>query len=117
MNDLRYVVLHHTGVPEPHYDLMLETSPESALTTFRIPAWPVNEPAVIVPLGDHRRAYLEFQGPLSGGRGEVRRVAGGTYRTATRTGDRWEIVLDESIPLVICRPPPGGDRWYAQRIF
>ena len=34
------------------------------------------------PLGEHRREYLTYEGPVSGGRGEVKRVAGGTYDLA-----------------------------------
>jgi hypothetical protein len=117
MEELRYVVLHHTGIPEPHYDLMLESSPGSPLATFRFPVWPLKKPAVIHPLGDHRRDYLEYEGPVSGDRGEVRRVAAGTYRTADRTDDYWEVILDESVTLTIYRPPPGGDRWYAEPKF
>src|SRR5262249_41898667 len=32
------------------------------------------------PLGDHRLAYLDYEGPVSGNRGTVRRVDRGTYR-------------------------------------
>ena len=115
--ELRYVVLHHTGIPEPHYDLMFESSPSGALATFRCPIWPLHKPAGIEPLGDHRRDYLEFEGLVSGGRGEVRRVAAGSYRTAERTHDYWKVILDESVTVTIYRPPPGGDHWYAEREF
>src|SRR5688572_27130291 len=117
MPPLRYVVLHHTGVAEPHYDLMLETAPGSALATFRLPVWPISKPGVVHPLGDHRREYLEYEGPVNGGRGEVRRVAAGTYRTARRTNVEWQVVLDESVRVTIHRPTPGGEHWYAERKF
>ena len=41
MPPLRYVILWHDGVAEPHFDLMFETLPGSALATWRSPRWPV----------------------------------------------------------------------------
>ena len=117
MNELRYVVLHHSGIAEPHYDLMFETAPGSQLATFRCPVWPLKKPAVVLPLGDHRREYLGYEGPVSGSRGEVKRVAAGTYRAAQRTHEYWEVTLDESVTITIFRPPPGGDHWYAEPKF
>jgi hypothetical protein len=114
---LRYVILHHTGIPQPHYDLMLETSPGSPLATFRLPIWPLTKPAGVTPLGDHRREYLEYEGPLSNDRGRVRRVAGGTYHGVIRNDEQWEVVLDGSVRITIHRPPPGGDQWYVERKF
>ena len=75
---VRYVVLHHEGVAVPHYDLMFEREPGGALTTYRSPAWPITVRTRIEPLEDHRREYLEFEGPVSGDRGHVRRVLGGS---------------------------------------
>src|SRR5687768_6328743 len=77
--DRRYVVLHHTGHGEPHYDVMIESEPGAErLLTWRSPAWPLVEGVPLMALGPHRRAYLETEGPVSGGRGQVRRVAHGT---------------------------------------
>jgi hypothetical protein len=82
----RFVVLEHVwnGV---HWDLMLDTG-ESLQT------WAIDAP--IVPgralparkLGDHRRAYLEYEGEISGNRGSVRRVEQGTYEVEVWTDDR-----------------------------
>ena len=74
---LRYVVLRHEGVPEPHFDVMWESSPGSALTTVRAREWPVAGDAPLERLPDHRRHYLDYEGPVSGNRGHVRRVASG----------------------------------------
>ena len=60
--------------------------------------WAVDAPIVAgatLParsLPDHRLAYLDYEGPLSGDRGEVRRVATGTYRPMAWEDDR--VVLD-----------------------
>lgn len=77
---LRHVVLRHEGIPDPHFDLMFETSPGSALATWRSPIWPlVDTHTELVALPDHRREYLDYEGPLSNNRGSVRRVASGTH--------------------------------------
>jgi DNA polymerase Ligase (LigD) len=75
----RFVLLEHTwgGV---HWDLMLEVA--DALRTWAIDAPMV--PGVDLParlLGDHRLAYLDYEGPVSGNRGSVRRVESGVYET------------------------------------
>jgi hypothetical protein len=63
----RFVVLNHDW-PEPHFDIMLES--EGALLTWRLQRPPVHDqPAERI--GDHRRAYLDYEGPVSGGRGLV----------------------------------------------
>jgi hypothetical protein len=77
---MRYVVLHHTGIREPHFDLMLELSPGSELSTWRLLHWPPMREDQFTPLPKHRREYLEYEGPVSGDRGEVNRVAAGSYR-------------------------------------
>jgi hypothetical protein len=45
------------------------------------------------PLGDHRLAYLDKQGPLNGKRGAVSRVDAGTYVTRTDSQEKWELSL------------------------
>jgi hypothetical protein len=78
---VRYVVLHHTGWGEPHFDLMIEPHPSAErLLTWRTAGWPLAEGAALTALPPHRHAYLEFEGRLSGGRGQVRRVDGGHCR-------------------------------------
>ncbi len=77
MTSLRFVIVHHTGIDDPHFDVMFETAPGSALTTFRLPAWPPTAPLSATPLRDHRAAYLDYEGPVSHDRGQVRRVQEG----------------------------------------
>ena len=71
---VKLVLLHHTGIAHPHYDLMFETAPDSLLTTFRFPTLPSPKRTIVEKLQDHRRDYLDYEGPISGGRGEVRRL-------------------------------------------
>ena len=80
MTGLRYVVLRHEGVEVPHFDLMFETcEPPFPLRTFRSLHWPITSRIEVERLADHRRAYLDYEGPLSGGRGRVTRVEAGVY--------------------------------------
>ena len=41
MEHRRYVVLRHEGVAVPHFDLMLESAPDGALSTWRTLDWPI----------------------------------------------------------------------------
>jgi hypothetical protein len=100
---LRYVVLHHTGVPTPHFDLMFETDPGSPLTTWRSPTWPIIEPALLERLADHRRDYLEYEGSVSNDRGQVHRVAAGIFRFESRTDHRWVIITHSGQKLTFLR--------------
>ena len=44
-------------------------------------------------LADHRLAYLDYEGPVSGNRGSVVRLDRGTYETRSESDDCWEITL------------------------
>tara|TARA_R110002095_G_scaffold157083_1_gene136326 strand:- start:1073 stop:1447 length:375 start_codon:yes stop_codon:yes gene_type:complete len=80
----QYVILRH-DFPELHWDLMLEHA--GVLKTWRLPAPPEIDPAsdlssidlIAEELPDHRLAYLEYEGPVSGNRGEVSRWDHGTF--------------------------------------
>jgi hypothetical protein len=108
---LRYVVLRHTGYGEDHFDLMFEVSPTDPLMTLRSPVWPIVAEVRLTPLNEHRREYLTYEGPISGNRGEVKRVAGGIYDLA---GDGVAILITftsgtHARPIIIepdgfCRP-------------
>jgi hypothetical protein len=71
---LKYVVLRHEGMDEPHFDLMFETKPGSDLATWRANEWPISPQTQFTPLRPHRRAYLQYQGALSDNRGTVHRL-------------------------------------------
>jgi len=78
---LRYAVLHHTQVKNAHYDLLVELTPGGNLACWNADCWPPEKhPRPITRIADHRRIYLEYQGPISGDRGMVRRIAGGSCR-------------------------------------
>ncbi len=88
----RFVVLEHRweGI---HWDLMFEVG--DRLRTWAVDA-PIR-PEVDLPareLADHRRAYLDYEGPVSGQRGAVRRLDGGAYRVRAWTEDLIRVDLE-----------------------
>ncbi|MCA9082048.1 MAG: hypothetical protein KDA58_15910 [Planctomycetaceae bacterium] len=73
-SEQRFVILAHDQ-PVPHYDLMLQW--HGVLWTWRIDTLPTNEHLPCELLGerlaDHRLHYLDYEGPVSRGRGTVQR--------------------------------------------
>lgn len=88
----RFALLYHelpaTSARNSHWDLLLEPEVEAALppTAGLLRTWALEtpldgpQPVCAARLADHRRLYLEYEGPISGDRGEVRRVAEGDYQ-------------------------------------
>ena len=82
----RFALLEHrwNGV---HWDFLLERGPTLRTWAIDAPIRPnASLPARSLP--DHRLAYLDYEGPVSGDRGEVRRVAGGSYDVVVWEEDR-----------------------------
>ncbi|MCA9049310.1 MAG: hypothetical protein KDA89_11315 [Planctomycetaceae bacterium] len=73
----RFVILEH-DFPFLHWDLLMQEG--DALASWRL-LKPVAKqcwiPAELLP--PHRLMYLDYEGPVSGGRGSVRRTAAGTF--------------------------------------
>ncbi len=69
-------------------------------------------------LGDHRRTYLTYEGPVPNARGTVRRLASGVVVSWRRDLDRWHMEIDWFVPagglrrqrLDVSRQRPG-DVW------
>jgi hypothetical protein len=74
----RFVILEHDH-PVLHWDLMLEAG--DVLQTWRLAQPPEPASAVIeaTALADHRSAYLDYEGAVSGKRGTVRRWDAGIF--------------------------------------
>ena len=82
----RFVILEHDH-PERHWDLMLEA--DGVLRTWRLHAPPgPGRTVVAMPSFDHRLAYLDYEGPVSGGRGTVQRWDAGTFEWDMETDDQ-----------------------------
>ncbi|QDT14896.1 hypothetical protein [Alienimonas californiensis] len=88
---LRFALLAHDwptpGFPNPHFDLLIEDpalvssqgAGERRCRTWRLRADPRSGAAVEAePIAPHRAFYLTHEGPVSGGRGTVVRLDGGT---------------------------------------
>jgi hypothetical protein len=111
---LRFAVLHHTGVAEPHFDLLTELSPGAPLATWRLPQWPLRGRTAVQQQPDHRGVYLDYQGPVSGGRGEVQRVAGGSCHILVHQPDFLKLELTWADHHVVLTLKSLGDlQWEA----
>ena len=89
----RLVILHHVLPDGEHWDLMMECG--DVLMTWQLlrePAGPASLPLPARRIGDHRKAYLTYEGPISGNRGFVRRIDGGTFEFVERSDTR--VVVD-----------------------
>lgn len=110
----RFVVLHHTGVPQPHFDLLFERRPDGPLVAFRLPIWPIKQSAPITELPDHRRHYLTYEGPISDDRGRVQRIVGG-WADVQPHADGWTLVpTDCASPIHLFRDAAGA--WKIQTL-
>ncbi len=109
----RFVVLEHEGPRGLHWDFMLEA--DAVLATWALPE-PPNAPRSMLAeaLFDHRPAFLEYEGPISGGRGSVTRWDRGTYAVSRRTDDEWVVALNGAKlagTATLERLPHDPDRW------
>jgi hypothetical protein len=88
----RYVILEHDH-PHLHWDLMLEAG--EALRTWRLAEMPQPGDSVRAEaIGDHRRLYLDYEGPVSGNRGRVKRWDAGAFTWESETAERLLVRLD-----------------------
>ena len=88
----QYVILRHDSPRGVHFDFMLEVG--DVLKTWALPQPP--QPGVEIEceaLGDHRRAYLDYEGPLSGNRGSVTRWDRGEYNVERQSDEKWVVNL------------------------
>lgn len=117
-----FALLEHTTDEGVHWDLLIEVPGRERLPTWRLAQDPLGSEAAIraEALADHRRLYLEYEGPVSGGRGQVRRVDRGpamieefdppllrAQLAGRRLRGRCRIVGDASGQLWFTRQRPG----------
>jgi hypothetical protein len=115
----RFVVLYHETPPNdgrpPHFDLMIEVG--AALRTYALPHWPAaGETVECEALADHRLAYLDYEGPISGGRGQVTRQEAGDYEMESETSQSLVVRLRGQRltgTLTLARIPTEACRWQA----
>lgn len=84
-----FVLLWHAGGPiEDHVDWLCATDPagDHPLQTWRLvdrlDALAEGDETEATPLPPHRSRYLDYEGPVSDGRGTVRRLAAGMLMDA-----------------------------------
>lgn len=95
------VQLRHT-LPDNshHFDWLLDVAGDnqSPLTTFRLPA-PLHELMAgrsmqAQRIDDHRRSYLDYEGPISGERGSVEKVTAGRICELHREAGEWNLTIE-----------------------
>lgn len=74
---------------------------EGVLWTWRLVRWPrLGQGLAAERLPDHRVDYLDYEGPVSQNRGNVRRLLGGT------------VEIDQTLPgKIVLRNAPGQPIW------
>ena len=108
----RFVILHHRVEDGEHWDLMLQHG--ETLATWQLDREPLSLASLPIAarrIGDHRIAYLELEGPLSGDRGTVRRVDGGTVHIEVLDAKRCVFQLAGQRLSGRFWLTPSGDSW------
>jgi len=113
----RFVVLLHetpSGYARPtHFDLMLESG--EVLLTWSLAEIPTSGTVVAAEqLPDHRLMYLDYEGPVSNDRGNVRRVDRGELEWLEMTLTRYAArVRGEKIrgQLILEQDGTESQRW------
>lgn len=100
----RFVVLRHElpagSGRRSHWDLMLEV--EGTLWTWELlEPLAVDAPQTARRLPDHRLEYLLLEGPVSGGRGTVKRAASGCFAGV------WDF-FSGTLSALLVGPPSGA---------
>src|SRR5437764_12400592 len=86
----RFVILEHDW-PTRHWDLLLEAG--DVLRAWRLLEEPeLGQTIRAEPNADHRLMYLDYEGPVSGDRGSVKRWAAGVFQCSRN--DSAEVMVD-----------------------
>lgn len=114
-----FALLEHAAPDGLHWDLLIELPGRDGLATWRLDRNPLAAagPIAATRIADHRRAYLEYEGEISGNRGVVRRLDRGDCTIldcgvdrlrARFAGDalRGEFEIDTTFRRA-AGPPPG----------
>ncbi len=109
-----FVILHH-ALPDgsEHWDLGIDQG--EALATWQL----LEDPALLASgrigavrarrIADHRRAYLDYEGPVSGNRGHVTRLDRGDCRVLEERPNCWRVRLSGSILIGSYEIIAGGE--------
>jgi hypothetical protein len=91
---MRFAVLHHTGWPghDDHYDILLQNAVGASEDDRVLLAFATRENrfpaagALLLRRDNHRRLYLEHEGDVGGGRGNVARADEGALESIAQDG-------------------------------
>jgi hypothetical protein len=112
----RFVVLQHDHPEGLHWDFMLDRG--ESLATWSLPMPPAL--GHVLParlLADHRREYLDYEGPVSGDRGAVVRWDEGHFEWIESNGPRvvvdlWGRKLVGRVRIEATGESPDDFRWH-----
>ncbi len=111
----RFVILEHDH-PILHWDFMLETA--AGLRTWRLASPPVAGTVIsAVPLGLHRAAYLDYEGPVSGNRGTVTKWDAGEFEAVLETDAKVQVRLRGGRVRGVATLEADGVQWRLQVII
>ncbi len=105
----RFAILEHDW-PSRHWDLLLEDG--DALLAWRLLVEP--REGMVVPAetnANHRKMYLDYEGPVSGNRGSVMRWDAGTFEWIARTADTLEVRMNGGKFVGLLRLMRVDDNW------
>jgi hypothetical protein len=107
----QFVVLAHDW-PSPHWDFLVER--EGELAAWRLLAEPRAGEDIPAELNaPHRLFYLDYEGPVSGGRGSVSRWDAGACEWVSEDPDGAEIELrgEKLVGRAVLRRTRRGEAW------
>ncbi len=113
-----FAVLQHQQSHYTHWDLLLELPARELLATFRVDhppdTWATAGVLTIQALPDHRRIYLDYEGPISGDRGTVIRYDRGTLHLVQYTPTHIAVEITGALlhgRLNLHAADPATNRW------
>jgi DNA polymerase Ligase (LigD) len=105
----RFAILDHDW-PTRHWDLLLEDG--DTLLSWRLLGEPRSGTTLPAErLANHRKLYLDYEGPVSDDRGSVTRWDAGTFEWITRTSDAIEVLMSGTKSVGRLRLAFDGDNW------
>jgi hypothetical protein len=106
----RYVILEHDH-PLLHWDFMLEAG--EVLRTWRLESPPeAGRDMPAVASFDHRREYLDYEGPVSAGRGRVVRWDAGSFHWLEEGAERVVVRLEgKRVQATVILTRTGAAAW------
>ena len=91
----RFVIQKHTLNNDFHYDFMLEW--DTILKTWQISSYPFLDQMAVTQIQDHRLIYLDYEGVISGNRGNVYIFDHGEYQLISESSDFIEMRISGQI--------------------